>query len=95
MKLRFTRRALRHLDYARAYIDARDPQAANRVIARIADAVEGLRLYPHRGRPGRIAGTRELVIPGTPYIAAYRIVDDAIEILAVLHGARRWPSSDL
>ncbi|QGY04550.1 type II toxin-antitoxin system RelE/ParE family toxin [Methylobacterium mesophilicum SR1.6/6] len=94
MRLRYTRRALRYLHHARAFIGLRDPQAANRVIARIADGVEGLRLHPHRGRPGRIPGTRESVIPGTPDIAAYRIVGDAIEVLAVLHGARQWPGSD-
>jgi toxin ParE1/3/4 len=46
---------------------------------------------PHRGRPGRWPGTRELVIPRTPYIVPYRVQGDLIEILRVFHGARRWP----
>jgi toxin ParE1/3/4 len=46
---------------------------------------------PHRGRPGRWPGTRELVIPRTPYIVPYRVRGDFIEILRVFHGARRWP----
>ncbi|MCJ2140638.1 type II toxin-antitoxin system RelE/ParE family toxin [Methylobacterium sp. E-066] len=93
MKLRFTRRSLRHLDQVRRHISEADPSAANRIVARIRKAIEGLRLYPLRGRVGRIAGTRELVVTGTPYIVPYRVVDDVIEILAVMHGARIWPSS--
>lgn len=45
---------------------------------------------PALGRPGRVAGTRELVLPKTPYVVAYRIME-AVEILAVMHGAREWP----
>jgi plasmid stabilization system protein ParE len=47
--------------------------------------------FPRSGRSGRIAGTRELVISRTPYIAAYRIAGDTVRILRVLHGSRRWP----
>jgi len=43
------------------------------------------------GRRGRVGGTRELVIPSQPYIIAYRIRGQTIHILAVLHGARKWP----
>ena len=71
---------------------ARDnPGAADRIVVRIVDAVERLSDHPHLGRSGRIAGTRELVIPETPYIVPYRVVDDDVQILAVIHGARRWP----
>jgi toxin ParE1/3/4 len=45
----------------------------------------------HRGRPGRWPGTRELIIPGTPYIVPYRVKGPVVEILRVFHGARRWP----
>ena len=45
------------------------------------------------GRPGRVPGTRELVIPGTPYIVPYRVQGEAIQILRVYHSARRWPES--
>jgi plasmid stabilization system protein ParE len=61
--------------------------------ARIRTCVEGLVQFPEMGRPGRIEGTRELVISSTPYIAAYRIVDEAVRILRVLHGAQQWPDS--
>jgi addiction module RelE/StbE family toxin len=53
--------------------------------------VKNLRLFPEMGRPGRIEGTRELVISRTPYIAAYRIAGDTVRILRVLHGAQQWP----
>jgi plasmid stabilization system protein ParE len=47
---------------------------------------------PKSGRPGRVSDTRELVVPETPFIAPYRVRDDRVEILAVFHGARRWPA---
>ena len=47
------------------------------------------------GRPGRIEGTRELVISRTPYIAAYRIAGDTVRILRLLHGAQQWPDEYL
>jgi plasmid stabilization system protein ParE len=48
---------------------------------------------PYAGRVGRVAGTREIIVPGTSYLVAYRVLDDMIHVLAVLHGARRWPES--
>jgi toxin ParE1/3/4 len=48
--------------------------------------------HPHMGRAGRIKGTRELVVSGTPYVIAYRVEPDAVVILRLLHGAQRWPA---
>ncbi|MCJ2093410.1 type II toxin-antitoxin system RelE/ParE family toxin [Methylobacterium sp. J-072] len=93
MRLRFTRRSLRDLDHVRWYISESDQAAANRVIARIRGAIESLKLHPHLGRAGRLAGTRELVVSRTPYVVPYRVAGDVIEILAVMHGARTWPRS--
>lgn len=73
------------------FIEADSPQAAITVDDRIREQVEGLVQFPESGRPGRVEGTRELVIHRTPYIAAYRIVGDTVMILRVLHGARQWP----
>jgi len=73
------------------YIEADSPRAAISVDDRIEARVEGLAQFPEMGRPGRIEGTRELVISGTPYIAAYRIVSGTVRILRVLHGAQQWP----
>ena len=55
------------------------------------DAVEQLVDHPHLGRPGRVEGTREFVIAGTPFIVVYRVVNNRLRILSVIHGARRWP----
>jgi addiction module RelE/StbE family toxin len=73
------------------YIEAESPRAAVSIDDRVRTRVEGLERFPEMGRPGRIEGTRELVISGTPYIAAYRIVGDTVRILRVLHGAQQWP----
>jgi plasmid stabilization system protein ParE len=61
------------------------------MLDRIFSAVDLIERYPTAGRPGRIPGTRELVIAPTPFLIAYRIRRGAIEILALLHGARKWP----
>jgi addiction module RelE/StbE family toxin len=58
---------------------------------RIRAQVRQLLQFPETGRPGRIEGTRELVISRTPYIAAYRIMGETVRILRVLHGAQLWP----
>ena len=73
------------------YIEADSPKAAIAVDERIREQVETLARFPESGRPGRIEGTRELVISRTPYIVAYRITGNTLRILRVLHGARRWP----
>jgi toxin ParE1/3/4 len=67
------------------------PQNALLVDTRICDQTDELKMFPMRGRRGRVEGTRELVILKTPYIAAYRVEEDTLRILAVVHGAQRWP----
>jgi addiction module RelE/StbE family toxin len=75
------------------YLLERDTTAAFRVYDAIRDRVGLLAEHPGLGRPGRVAGTRELVIARTPYIVAYTVDRriDAVIILRVLHGARVWP----
>jgi plasmid stabilization system protein ParE len=82
---------LANLDAEAAYIASDSPAAAARVVRRITISVARLRNYPAMGRPGRVPGTRELVVSGTPYIVPYRVRGDAVEILRVFHAARRWP----
>jgi toxin ParE1/3/4 len=67
--------------------------AARKVANRIKESVNRLCNFPLSGRAGRIPGTRELVIPGTSYIAAYLIQGDEVQIASVLHGRQRWPES--
>ena len=73
------------------YIEAESPQAAAIVDDRIQQQIGRLAKFPEMGRNGRVKETRELVIDHTPYIVAYRITDDAVRVLRVLHGAQLWP----
>lgn len=73
------------------YLESENPQAALSVDERIETQISQLIQFPERGRPGRVEGTRELVISGTPYIAAYRVTA-AIRILRILHSAQQWPN---
>jgi addiction module RelE/StbE family toxin len=93
VKLRWTRLAIADLDCAHAYVDADNPTAANHLIDRIERTVKILRQHPAAGRSGRIEGTRELVVTGTPFVIPYRVRGNTVEILAVIHGARKWPDS--
>lgn len=93
MKVRYTRQALADLGEARTYIAERNPGAAAATAVRIREAIDGLTRFPERGRAGRISGTRELVIPATPFVVAFRVGDGQIDVLAIMHGARRWPGT--
>jgi toxin ParE1/3/4 len=64
---------------------------AERTINHLVRSALALADLPNRGKPGRVPGTRELFIP--PFIIAYRVSREAVEILRVLHGARNWPTS--
>lgn len=90
MNVVWSRRAIDHLVGIREYIAEDSPTSAAKVAATILQAVELLRNQPRIGRPGRILGTRELVIPGTPYVIPYRIQSDTLELLAVFHGRQSW-----
>ncbi|MGA2571480.1 MAG: type II toxin-antitoxin system RelE/ParE family toxin [Terracidiphilus sp.] len=93
MKLRWTLPAVDQLREIFDYIAADHPAAALRTVERIRNAIRQSARMPYAGRIGRVAGTREIVVPGTSYIVAYRVQADAIHVLAVLHGARKWPES--
>jgi len=91
MPIQWTQRARRQF---LAIIDAvleDNPSAAERVYDAIMDSVSRLVTFPEMGRRGRVLGTRELVIASQPYLVAYRIRGQTIHILAVLHGAQKWP----
>lgn len=84
-------RAIEHLAHLRAYIARDNSKAANRIASALLEAVEHLAKLPNLGRPGRVTGTRELVVPRTPYIIAYRLRGDRLEVIAVFHGKQKWP----
>jgi toxin ParE1/3/4 len=91
MKAVWSRRAVRHLIQLRDYIAKDSEQNAAAVAGRIVKAVTLLQVHPEMGRPGRIAGTRELVVPDTPYVIPYRVHRERLELIAVFHGRRKWP----
>jgi len=64
--------------------------AAYKIYDILKNKVAMLGEYPEMGRVWRVSGTRELIITRTPYIVAYRIKDNDIQILRVLHGSQKW-----
>ena len=85
--------AAQDLEAAYDYAQQDSENAAKQLTARIFSAVGMLTPHPLAGREGRARGTRELAVARTPYVIAYRIRQDEIQILAVLHGAQRWPTT--
>jgi len=93
MLVRWTSLALRHIEDIEDYIALDSPIAAYRLIVDLVQRTDqGLAATPEMGRTGRARGTRELVFADLPYIVVYRITD-AVDILAVVHAARKWPMS--
>lgn len=91
MQVKWSRKALLNLDDAVEYIAADNPVKAEEVAQRIWNVARRLADQPGMGRPGRVAGTRELVIPGLPYILPYVERGKAVIILRVMHAAMKWP----
>jgi len=91
MTLRYSARARAHLNAIHEYIHERNPSAAARVGARIREAAELLDIFPYAGRVGRSMDTRELVVPGLPYILVYEVdpTDHVnVTVLGVFHCAQ-------
>ena len=94
MNIVWSPEAIEDLVALRTYIVEDNPAAARRVVLHLIQNVAQLIPdNPQIGRAGRVPGTRELVVPRTPYIVPYRIQRTTIQILRVYHGARRWPDS--
>lgn len=91
MKLRFTSHATRQLDHIAEYINEENPAAALRVGDRVRETARSLTRFPNLGRPGSETGTREIMVPGLPYIVVYRLAGDTVEILGIYHTAQLRP----
>jgi toxin ParE1/3/4 len=91
MRVRWSPRANRDRASQLSYVADESPRAALKLGELIEASVTRLEEFPNSGRPGRLNGTRELVIPRTPYVAIYRISESTVEIVRFLHGAQRWP----
>jgi toxin ParE1/3/4 len=88
--LRWTRKALENLDQIAAYIGQDNPTRASSFVGEIKEKTELLLAFPALGRPGRVPGTRELVVHEN-YVVPYRVKGDTVQIIRVQHVARLWP----
>jgi len=91
MKAVWSPRAIRHLTALRGYIARDSEQNSAAVAERLLRAIDVLKTQPGIGRPGRVVGTRELVIADIGLIVPYRVRDGRLDIIAVFHGRQRWP----
>ena len=91
MRVRWLRKALRNLEDEANYVATNDPGAARTVVERVLNSVAMLEEHPGMGRPGRVLGTRELVVLRTRYIVPYRVRGEFVDILRVFHTSRRPP----
>ncbi len=91
MQVRWTPRAQTDLNNQMDYIAHDNLQAANRMRKMVYGHTQLLEKTPEIGRAGIVAGTRELILSGTPYIAVYRVKEEFVEILRLLHGAQQYP----
>jgi len=91
MRVRWTTPAADDLYNIVRHFQRDNPESAAAVAESLYDGCGNLRRFPHLGRKGRIAGTRELVFSGLPYIVVYRIQDQIVEVMRIYHGAQDWP----
>lgn len=90
--IEWTEQAVRQLVQAEDYIAlSNSEEVAERITTHIVRSIQRLLRFPMSGRTGRVAGTRELVISNTPFIAAYALDHDRVVVLAIYHGAQQWP----
>ncbi|MCB1934732.1 MAG: type II toxin-antitoxin system RelE/ParE family toxin [Nitrosomonas sp.] len=85
--------ALEDLKSIGDYIAQENTNAAYNILNSIKATADNLSRHPEMGRPGRVFGTREMVMNDLPYILAYQITGKDIRILAVMHTARKWPQN--
>jgi addiction module RelE/StbE family toxin len=93
MQIRWQDDAINDLSQVRRFIAMDNPSAAARVANRIRSAAPELARQPGMGIPGRVPGTRERVLVDVPYIIAYRVEEDSVVVLRVLHTSRKWPET--
>ncbi len=91
MELRWTEQAANDLENITDYLFLKTPLRAAELVREIYHAPTALLTFPHPGRPGRKAGTRELVLPSLPYVVVYQIMGDVVNVVRILHGAQKWP----
>ncbi|MEK6806644.1 MAG: type II toxin-antitoxin system RelE/ParE family toxin [Pseudomonadota bacterium] len=91
MHVKWLRKALTNLEAESSFIAHENPQAASNLVKTVESSVSLLAQNPSLGRPGRVPGTRELVIEGFPYLIPYRLRGKVVQILRVFHTSRQLP----
>jgi addiction module RelE/StbE family toxin len=91
MRIRWTVAAAEDLQHIKDYLTEHHPDLAHSTVLELYESIRSLKTSPYRGRPGREEGTRELVFTRLPYIAAYRVKEQTVEILHIFHGAQQRP----
>jgi toxin ParE1/3/4 len=91
MRIAWTPTAASDLESISDYLFEENPTAAQQFVRRIYSSALTLSRFPNRGRTGRKDGTRELVVPDLPYLLVYKVEDETVRILTILHGSQRWP----
>jgi toxin ParE1/3/4 len=91
MDVRWSPEAADDLERIVLHIRHDNPLVARNVALAIYETIGSLNTFPNRGRRGRIQGTRELVLAPLPWIAVYRVHDEAVEVVRIYHGAQNWP----
>lgn len=91
LTVKWTRLAFADLENAFEFISKTNDIAAASVVQQVTAHLTQLEQFPESGRTGRVKGTRELVVRATPFVIVYRVKATSLQILAILHSARKWP----
>jgi toxin ParE1/3/4 len=90
MRIRWTPAAAADLQTIHDYLTEHEPHLARSTVTELRQGIRKLKQFPNIGRPGRETGTRELLHKRLPHIVAYRVKEDAVEILHIWHPAQDW-----
>jgi len=93
VRVRWLAKALAGLEAELGHIAAEDADAARRIAIVVRERTESLAQFPESGRPGRVAGTRELVLAGLPFIIPYRVRGEEVQVLRFFHTSRKPPAA--
>ena len=91
MELRWTEEAAGDLERITDYLFEHTPERAEGLVRALYEAPATLLTFPNRGRSGKKASTRELVMTPLPYIVVYTVRGEVVYVVRILHGAQRWP----
>ena len=93
MRVRWLQNAIKNLDAEADYIAQENSKAAADMFVYVKNMVDSLSEFPTSGGPGRVPGTRELVVDRYPFLVPYRVVGDELHVLRVFHTRRKLPKT--